>query len=230
MDWTNILMILIPSISLIISICNIIFERFINSKNQYIKMKIDNKNIKIAFNSNKDTIIEELKNIIEAEELNKNLAITIINKYTAKLSSALTDFYPRNTFDISLKRLDEKNNTLYSIGENNSSQSSAIYKVEENTEFNAILNEHYRYFFVSDIDEFEELIMPYKNSNDNWKSLYKSSITVPIAKKQNSIYHIIGFICITSPQSLNNPKKNKKIINLLEATSNELYEILSKIS
>ncbi|MBD5097172.1 MAG: hypothetical protein HDT40_09305 [Lachnospiraceae bacterium] len=230
MDWSNILMILVSSISLIITICNIIFERFFNSKNQYIKMKIDNKNIQIAFNTNKDTILEELKNIIESKELNKNLAITIINEYTVKLSNALTDFYPKNTFDISVKRLDEKSNTLYSIGENNSLKKSTAYKVEENTEFNAILNEHYRYFFVSDIDKFDELIMPYKNSNDNWNSLYKSSITVPIAKKQNSIYHIIGFICITSPQSLNNTKKNKKIINLLESTSNELYEILSKIS
>lgn len=230
MDWPNILTILVPFISLIISLYNIIFERFINSKKQYLEIKIDNKNIQIAFNKNEDTILKELKNIIESKELNQNLAITVINEYTGKLSNALIDFYPKNTFDISVKRLDEKSNTLHSIGGNNSLQNSIVYKVEENTEFNAILNEHYRYFFVSDIDNFDELIMPYKNSNNNWKSLYKSSITVPISKKQNSIYHIIGFICITSPQSLNNTRKNKKIINLLESTSNELYEILSKIS
>lgn len=229
MNWSSILMISVSLISLIVSIYNIVIERFIKSKNQYIKMKIDNKNIQIAFDSNKD-VLEKLKIGFDTKEINKNLAITIINEYIAKLSKALTDFYPKNTFDISVKRLDENNNTLHSLGENNSFQDRIVCKVEENTEFNAILNEHYRYFLVSDIDKFDELIMPYKNGNNNWNSIYKSAITVPIAKKQNSIYHIIGFICVTSPQSLNNTMKNKKIINLLESISNELYEVLLKIS
>ncbi len=228
MDLLNVLMIIIPISSLVVSIVNILFERFFKSKNQYLEMKINDKKIEMMFNHNKGILLDDLVSFCKTQETHKDLVLKIINVYICKLSNALNDFYSNCNFDISIKRLDENSNTVYTLASTNLTPDNIVYKAEENTEFNSILNDHYRYFFVSDINEFDELIMPYKNSNANWKSLYKSSITIPIGKKQESLYHIIGFICITSPQSLNSSNRNKKIIHLLESTSNELYEILLK--
>ena len=178
-------------------------------------------------------LLDGIEPFLKAGEIQEGLVLKIINEYIFKLSNALNDFYSKCAFDISVKRFDKNSNTIYTIASTDRASSimdnNIMDKPEENTEFNSILNEHYEYFFVSDIDDFDELIMPYKSSNANWKSFYRSSIVVPITKKQEPFSHIIGFICITSPQSLNNTTKNRKIISLLRATSNELYEILVKM-
>lgn len=228
MEWVTSIMILSSLTSLIISMVNLV-EMFVKLKNHRRKMEILDKNIQMTFDSNKD-ILDKVKIDFEDKEINRELAEDIIDEYTIKLSNALTEFYPKNTFDISIRKLNKSKDTLYCLNENNLVQKNTSYKVDENTESNAILNEHYRYFFVSDIDKFDKFIMPYKNSDKNWSSLYKSAIAIPIAKKRNFTYDIIGLMCVTSPQSLNNTKKNNKIIDLLKSVSDALYEILWQLS
>lgn len=226
MDFIEILLIFISAISLIISIANIVSEIFIKSKNQYLKIKINNKNIQISFDSNKKILMEVFNTYLKTGKSSKDSALTILNDYIEKLMIALKDFYPKNLFEISIKRLDQNNNTVYTIATTNPNLSNVVYETKDNTEFYSILNEHYRYFFVSDFDEFNKI---YKNSNPNFKSLYKSSIVIPIAKKHNTFYNVLGFICINSTQNLSNTNKNKKILDLIEFTSNKLYKVLLNI-
>lgn len=191
-------------------------------------MKIINEKYQVVLESNKSILLTELESLSKSQYTSSELVKTLY-KYIDKLEKALKAFYPKYNFDISIKQLDEKNDSVYTIAANNEAQKEKVYKIKKNTDLDSILNNHYRYFFVSNIDKFSESIMFYENSNTNWKSLYNTVVTVPICKKDESLYHVIGFVCVTSPYSLNNTNKNKKIVSLLESTSYELYNLLTEI-
>lgn len=71
--------------------------------------------------------------------------------------------------------------------------------------------------------------MDYKNENQSYIQKYNTTIVYPIRKKgKDKKYDTIGFLCVDSPQKLNNVKKNEKVLSLVETAASIIYDFLSQ--
>ena len=116
--------------------------------------------------------------------------------------------------------------------------------LNENTDFEYIFdikegyNEERKHFFISD-----DLIKlynkgKYKNSNNKWKELYRTTIVMPIRflinpeednNTEKSYYDIIGYLCIDSKKkNLFSIKNRGFIIEYLEGIADILYVYLNE--
>jgi len=203
--------IIISAISVVTSIVNLI----INKKH--------NRSI------NNNTL--ERKNII-VQKTNKIENACEVRKQLQTLSDYIERMYPSSKTKISIHIL-KKNTTKLedSIVENWISWPSGQeyeYIVKNNTDFNSLLVEKNKYFFVSDLGEFES-ISDYNNENPNYNN-WQTSIVFPIKNNINK-KEIIGFLCMVSPEKFNDVRKNKKIISIFSKTAALLCEaIMNKLN
>lgn len=97
-------------------------------------------------------------------------------------------------------------------------------RIKDNSAYEALLHKGASFFFVSDSDAYSRLF-DYRNSDATFRKEWTSSLVFPIKKPHSSSEkHIIGFLCITSKNRLNNPQKNEKIMKLFPHIAEDLYE------
>ena len=92
MDWFNILTFGIPLVSLTASAANLVIDRFFKNKKSYLKMKTNDREIELSYNSNRAILLSEIEPFLKTKEIQEDLALEFINKYILKLSDALNDF------------------------------------------------------------------------------------------------------------------------------------------
>ena len=233
MDFANLLTYILPILSILISIFEFVSDH-IKHRNQYEKIELDKVNIEKAFVTNSRILLDESSLRLDDQAFSASSALGLIEEYIAKILNALNDFYPKCSFDISILRLDKTNRKAYRVTDVKTDTSNSCYSlsernVDDNTELCSILSGDYRFFLVSDVAEFDKLVMPYHSSNKKWATEYKTSMVVPIAKNKGANADIVGFIQITSPQSLSNTDKNKRLLQLLDTASSELAEPLQML-
>lgn len=149
--------------------------------------------------------------------------------YLEKITFILKEIYPKCSFTISVMLVEKSD-------KQNPSDSEVItwisypkqkynikmsYKVKDNTDFSSIVDERKKYFFVSDLIEYNAL-KGYKNSDRNFLQEYKSSIVIPIQKDEN----ILGFLCINSSDNLGNVKKNRKLVDVAKSVTSLFCDYL----
>jgi len=142
----------------------------------------------------------------------------------------LHSLYPKAKFQISIKVLvkndglsDSFVKTFITYYNNHTSYSeSALTPVKESFDLNAILYNKKRFFFVSDIEEYGKF-----NASDfgPYSFTPNSSVIVFPIKKEHPLNSesIIGFLCLSSPEKLDNPKKNEILMKQLARISSKLY-------
>ena len=98
--------------------------------------------------------------------------------------------------------------------------------MKNNTDFNSILVENNKYFFVTDLNEYESL-SNYVNENPDYTK-WQTTIVFPIKNEEVDSSEIVGFLCVVSPEKFNNVKNNKKIISTFSKVSKLLSEVITK--
>ncbi len=173
----------------------------------------------------------ERKNIIVRKK-NKIEGYREVKKQLQTLSDYVEKVYPSSKAKISIHIL-KKNATKLedSIVEHWISLPSGKeyeYIVKNNTDFNSLLIGKNKYFFVSDLSEFES-ISDYNNENPNYNN-WQTSIVFPIKNNINN-EEIVGFLCLVSPEKFNDVRKNKRIISIFSKMADLLGEaIISKLN
>lgn len=94
--------------------------------------------------------------------------------------------------------------------------------VSQNTEYNVIIKEKYKYFFVTDLDNYNEKVSKYENSDSEWKYKYNTSIVFPVKTEDIDSTKLIGFVCINSPQKLKKERNNDFLIKFIKETSDSI--------
>ena len=185
--------IVISSVSVLAALINLIVSVRYNQHIRHVSLEEKHKN---------KTMIKNSKITNESE----------VKKLLSHLSEFIKKLYPLAPTKISIHIL--KKNTLKiedSIVEQWISYPSAAeyeYIVKNNTDFNSLLVENNKYFFVSDLSEFESL-SNYINENPKYTNC-QTTITFPIKNNKSINSEIIGFLCVASPDKFNNVKNNKK--------------------
>lgn len=214
-----------------ISVISSIIMYFLTKDNLFSLNIIINSILKISI---KKDDAKDLKHLIVSEKL--YLAEDNIDACFKILVERIQKIYPKIKVRVSVKLIE-------GLGDNTTCKSLVYlwhsypesnyddgikYVIENNTDFNSIIQNKREYFFVSDLKEFSA-ISQYKNSSKNFLYNYNSSIVCPICKKEKGqIYDIVGFLCVDSPQKLNNVENNERIIKLIEVTASILYEYIIK--
>lgn len=223
---TQVAEIIIAILPIIIEIVFFIFEHLHKRTSHKISWSSNKKFNKITFNIKQQNIKTVINSCLMESESNSNDFIIALELYTKLLNDALTEAYPNFQFNISIKKVNNNAiNTIIST-DNNIELNNTKCLIKDNTEFNSIINEHHQFFFVTDIQAFNNSVLKYKSSNKNWANEYKTSIVFPIDNNNLMEGKPIGFICVTSPQKLNNTKINNQIMKLIKSTSNDLYKLL----
>lgn len=203
--------IIISVISVLTSVINLIISK---KNGEQIDFDIlDKKSLSIK-NYNKISNSSDLKHHLQTlydciEKLypssNAEISIHILKKDTQKLEDSIVEHW------VSLP-----------------SSTKHKYTVKNNTDFNSLLVDENKYFFVSDLNEYE-LKREYINENPNYNK-WQTTIAFPIRNSKIGDSEIIGFLCVVSPEKFNDVRKNKKIISLFSKTSGLLSEaIINKL-
>ena len=106
--------------------------------------------------------------------------------------------------------------TFPDVTENQTSEK--VYQIGENTEFYSIVNDGYKYFFVTDLPKFR-VMNGFESEDPDLLRYSKTDIVFPISYRDVFEENVVGFLCLTSPQKWNNTKINKEIISLLNAAA-----------
>lgn len=169
-------------------------------------------------------------------QLYKN-GIDNIHDYLKSLSHMINLIYPEYFVRISIKLISKSDNDFPSKSEiatwisypadTDESKVSHKYIIRDNTDFSSIVMNKNKYFFVSDLLKYSAL-NNYVNQRGDWFSEYSTSIVFPIQYSDSNSENIIGFLCLTSPQKLNNVKKNKQLIFLLTKSATMLCKYLNE--
>ncbi len=166
---------------------------------------------------------------ISNERINKTTDINEAKEYLSYLSSTINKMYPKADLEISIHILKKNPSKIEeSIVEHwlsFPSDEQAIYKVKNNTDFNSILVEKNKYFFVTDLNEYEAL-STYINENPDYMK-WQTTIVFPIKNEEAASSEIVGFLCVVSPEKFNNVKNNKKIISTFTKASKLLSKVLT---
>lgn len=182
--------------------------------------------------------IELQQKNIEVKMKNGEIAFNNFNieNYLEILICKMHEIYPSTKFDISIKllvALDESKpmeSRLLTCFSYPTQKNSEINIIKDNTAFDSILKSNGDYFLVSDLKTFQK-ISQYKNDDDNFINKYNTTIVVPIRrKKKDKTFDIIGFLCVNSPQKINNVKKNRMIVEFITQAASTLYDFFIKNS
>ena len=167
---------------------------------------------------------------ISIEKSNKITDVNDAKEYLSYLSSTINKMYPKANLEISIHILKKNPSKIEeSVVEHwisFPSDEQAIYKVKNNTDFNSILVENNKYFFVTDLNEYESL-SNYVNENPDYTK-WQTTIVFPIKNEEVDSSEIVGFLCVVSPEKFNNVKNNKKIISTFSKVSKLLSEVITK--
>ena len=227
-DFLNVSVVL-AFLSVAVSIISSIIMRCITKKNESHEITIrigEIRDIRINIDGLKD-LIERERGYLKDDNIDACFKVMV---------DRIQQIYPQITISVSIKLIEGlgKNTTnkslvysWYSYPDRNYDD-RIDYVIKNNTDFSSIIQNKNEYFFVSDLREFST-ISQYNNSSDDFLYKYNSSIVCPICKKEKGQMHdIVGFLCVDSPQKLNNVKKNEKVINLVKATTSTLYEYINQ--
>ena len=207
----------------IIALCvSIISNILMISRNaiKYKKMKMDFKDIKL--------ILETSEKI--------DLGQFDIEDYSKELIEKISKIYPNAIFSLSIKLVknvdkekpeESKIFTWFRFPQQGQREEN-LYTIKNNTDFYTLIEECGKFFFVSDLKKYSALV-DYKNENQSYIQKYNTTIVYPIRKKgKDKKYDTIGFLCVDSPQKLNNVKKNEKVLSLVETAASIIYDFLSQ--
>lgn len=215
----SVVALLVPAINLLLSTCIKHIQELQNQTLELSKINMNLKNMKFEL---------DVKNIMD-------LKINSIDIYLNMISTTLNEIYPQNTFTVSIKLVSKSNTenpleseviTLASYP-NNIDNIKPIYKIKNNTDLSTIVRDKNEYFFVSDLKEYS-VLNSYINENRHYIGNYNTNIVCPIQKSNKNSEDIIGFLCVDSPQKLNDVKKNKKIMDIIKSTASLVYEYLTE--
>lgn len=153
-----------------------------------------------------------------------------IDNYLKLMIDTIKVLYPKNTFTASVKLVSKSSteNPLESEVVTLASYPSTMYKIKptykikNNTDLSTIVKDNKEYFFVSDLKRYSNL-NKYKKEIRNSIDNYNTCIVFPISKDGDEI---IGFLCINSPQKLNNVKKNRKLRDIVKVSASHSYDLL----
>lgn len=206
----------------------------------YIRTVYDNR--KIRQNNAVDIKSITLKYDASFQDLNNKIAanqcfLSSLVVHLKDIHEILVSIYPSIHFCISVKVIHADIDPSKAIAKNLVTIDNGVYKksetspicIKDNTEFSAILIEGREFFFVSDIDEYDRL-RNYKNSDATFRKRWASSLVFPIKKALHPYSsQIIGFLCISSKNRLNNIKNNEIIMKLFPRIAENLYGVLANI-
>ena len=181
----------------------------------------------------KSQITESVNSKIVGNKYNtvyfNNFALEAISK---RLIDNLCIIYPDFVFDVMIMLVADvdandptKNKVIkyYSYPEKECLDKQ-LFTIKENTDFNLIIGKNKKYFFVSDLKKFSA-IEDYKNEDKNYLRIYNTSIVYPVFK-DNQKDVLLAFLCISSPQQLNDIKKNELVIDVVEEAVSSFKETL----
>lgn len=214
------------NLSIIISIIALVFSLL-----SVIPMMIRNyKEFKLNMN--------EIKYMKSTLETSKKIHFSQFNleDYTKELLEKISKIYPKAILNVSIKLVksadiekpeESKLFTWFSYPQQIPGEQK-LYTIKNNSDFYALVKNNGKFFFVSDLKKYSAL-KSYKNESTHYLQRYNTTMVFPIRKKgKDKKYDIIGFLCMDSPQKLNNVKKNEKVINLLEMATSVIYDFLEQ--
>ena len=205
------IMIIMSIVSLVTSLFNLLISKIDKEHSQ--KIVLSKKNSRISI-----------------ERINKTIDINEAKEYLSYLSSTINKMYPTAEPEISIHILKKDpskiEDSIVKHWISFPSNEQATYTVKNNTDFNSILVENNKYFFVTDLNEYETL-SAYVNENPNYVK-WQTTIVFPIKNEEINSSEIVGFLCVVSPEKFNNVKNNKKIISTFSKASKLLSEVLTK--
>lgn len=220
---------MIDNLSIIISIIALCFS-LLSSIPMIIRNIKDYKEIKLNFN-----IIKKMELTLETSEKIDFSQFNVEN-YTKELLEKINKIYPKAIFNVSIKLVksvdieNPKESILYTWFRFPQQMQSDqnLYTIKNNTDFSSLMENNSKFFFVSDLKKYSAFEI-YKNENRNYLQRYNTTMVFPIRKKgKDKKYDIIGFLCVDSPQRLNNVKKNEKVISLVKMAASVIYDFLDQ--
>lgn len=220
---------MIDNLSIIVSIIALSFS-LLSIMPMIIRNVRDYKKLEFNFNIiKKIELTLETSGKIDFSQFN-------VEDYTKELLEKINKIYPKAIFNVSIRLVKSvdiekpEESILYTWfkfpqqmqGEQN------LYTIKNNTDFKALIESNGKFFFVSDLKKFSAF-KNYKNESKNYLQRYNTAMVFPIRKKgKDKKYDIIGFLCVDSPQRLNNVKKNEKVISLVETATSVIYDFLNQ--
>lgn len=225
MDKIDLITILTSIISFIVPLLGTI-QSFYNSKDEYIKLKLEKKQLRESIRFINDNSALSISDI-DINSLTKDDHKMSLYWYCYSVADKLAELYPKCNFSISIKLVSKDTvSTVLTTGDELFIDDS-VQQVKDNTEYETILKNGFDYFFVTDLHTFDKKKQKYITSDPEWRYKYNTSIVFPIKSTNKHEDRIIGFICINSPQTLRKKKKNNLIIKLIESTSSNIAKILT---
>lgn len=186
-----------------------------------------------------DKLKEKFKIILDSNDLmlevngsdSTNSKDIKIDTYLEGITRIINEIYPKSAFVVSIKLISKTNmeNPLesevvtWALYPNNDNSIPIEYKIKNNSDFSSIIKDNNKYFFVSDLKKYSALTS-YTNESSHYIEKYNTSIVCPIQKNN----FIIGFLCVDSPQKLNNVKKNKKLIDFINFAASLAYKYITE--
>lgn len=220
---------MLDNLSIIISIIALVFSLL-----SIIPMMIRNIEDYKEFKLN----INKIKYMESTLETSKKIHFSqfILEDYTKELLEKISKIYPKAILNVSIKLVksadiekpeESKLFTWFSYPQQIPSEQN-LYTIKNNTDYYALVKNNGKFFFVSDLKKYSAL-NSYKNESIDYLQRYNTTMVFPIRKRRkDKKYDIIGFLCMDSPQKLNNVKKNEIVINLLEMAASVIYDFLEK--
>lgn len=217
------------SLSIIISIIALSFS-LLSIIPMMVRNVRDYKEFKLDFNK-----IKNMELILEAHE-KIDFSQFNLEDYTKELLEKISKIYPKAIFNVSIKLVKsvdiEKPEesilfTWFRFPPQMQDEQN-LYTIKNNTDFRSLTENNGKFFFVSDLKKYSALNY-YKNESKNYLQRYNTTMVFPIRKKgKDKKYDVIGFLCVDSPQRLNNVKKNEKVISLFETAASVIYDFLKQ--
>lgn len=220
---------MIDNLSIIISIIALSFS-LLNTISMITRNVRDYKELKANFN-----IIRKIDLALETSE-KIDFSRFNVEDYIKELLEKINKIYPKAIFNVSIKLIKSidiekpEESILYTwfkfpqqmqIEQN-------LYTIKNNTDYRSLIESNGKFFFVSDLKNYSAFTN-YKNESKNYLQRYNTAMVFPIRKKgKDKKYDIIGFLCVDSPQRLNNVKKNEKVISLVETAASVIYDFLNQ--
>jgi hypothetical protein len=190
----------------------------------------DYKELKVSFN-----IIRKMELTLEPSE-KIDFSRFNVEDYIKELLEKINRIYPKAIFNVSIKLIksvdtekpeESKLYTWFKFPQQMQNEQN-LYTIKNNTDYRSLIENNGKFFFVSDLKKYSAFTN-YKNESKNYLQRYNTVIVFPIRKKgRDKKYDIIGFLCVDSPQRLNNVKKNEKVISLVEMAASVIYDFLNQ--
>ena len=173
------------------------------------------------------------------EKKDKQIGDTQVIECLNRMINVMRKLYSNTNFHVSIKIIDidteDTSNSLVRSwidigGTPVVNDGLPQYTIKDNTDFYSVFIDKHKYFFVSDINEYANISKrDYKNQNPNWRETMLSTIVYPIKNKNEKVQEqCVGFLCVDSPQRLDDNKRNVFLMNILEITAYALSSILTE--